>query len=171
MREAAAMALAPDAKTISGPHCSGCRFKATCSSCIDSGAALFEISNEPFPVNMSAESIALLYRIVKNGCDRMKDLQTGLVEEVKARIRSGESLPGLSVDETAGRLAWNRPVSEVCSLGDLMGVELRKDGAITPTQAIAAGMDAELINGYADRPKTGFKLNDAPDEKARKIFS
>jgi hypothetical protein len=94
----------------------------------------------------------------------------GLESEVLGRIKQGTNVPGWMTQQSEGREKWNKPIEEVLALGDLMGVNISKPTALTPKQSIKAGLPAELIASYIERPKGEIKLVADDGTKARKIF-
>jgi hypothetical protein len=104
--------------------------------------------------------------------DQLKARLKGLEESAIVHIRKGESLPGLIAQETYGRKAWRKDIdqNEVISMGDLLGVDLRKPRELaTPTQVLKKGIDASVINEYSETPKTGWKL--ATTDRIKMMFN
>jgi len=51
-----------------------------------------------------------------------------------------------------------------------MGVDISKPGALTPTQAIKAGLPDTLIATYSERKAGGLKLVASNESRARRVF-
>jgi hypothetical protein len=172
LRDNAALALSDNPPIRSGEQCRDCMARYECPAARTAGVTLYEsVCTPAMPNNLSPESLSLLYSIVQRAKNQIDYLESGIGEQIKSLIRSGVNIPGYTTEETFGRLSWARPISEVFSLGELLGVNLKKEEAITPKQAEKLGVPEEIINQYAKMEKTGFKVVPHNLSKARRIFS
>ena len=126
---------------------------------------------QPVPVELSAEALSVQYRIVERARRQLEHLESGFKEQIKGMIRSGVNVPGYRAEEGTGHLRWVKPLKEIINMGDILGQNLRKEGAVTPTAALKLGINSDVINNYSETPKTGIKIVSDADNKARKIFS
>ena len=63
------------------------------------------------------------------------------------------------------------PVPEVLALGEMFGKALAKPTeAITPKQARDLGIDATVIDAYAERPRGALRLEPVDDNAAKLAF-
>lgn len=127
------------------------------------------VGNDLHGVNLAVEIIQLR-RIKEQLSARLKALE----ESAIVHSRKGEALPGLMAQETYGRKSWRKDIdqNEVISMGDLMGVELRKPRELlTPAQCLKKGVDEDVINTYSEVPKTGWKLATATTDKIKMMFN
>jgi hypothetical protein len=127
------------------------------------------VGNDLMGVNLAIE-IVQLRRIQ----DQVKARLKGLEESAIVHSRKGESLPGLIAQETYGRKAWRKDIdqNEVISMGDLLGVDLRKPRELsTPAQCLKKGVDESVINEYSETPKTGWKLAAATTDRIKMMFN
>jgi hypothetical protein len=86
-------------------------------------------------------------------------------------LRGGTRIPFFSAQHASGRERWKVPVGEVFALGEMLGVPVRKPPeAITPAQARKAGIDAGVIQAYAETPKGALKLVRVDDDAAKLAF-
>jgi hypothetical protein len=83
---------------------------------------------------------------------------------------TGHSVEFYEIKPTTGRLAWAVDPREVLAMGEILGVDLRKDDVITPTQAIKKGIPEETMLKYADR-KTSLKLSRVDVKKVKAVFN
>jgi hypothetical protein len=167
----AAKALSDDATLQTGEHCRYCQARTKCKPAIDAGLHLYEAAGTPTPIEITPDALGLQLAIVTRAAKHLKSLQSGYEEQVKALIRSGVSVPGWSNEPSRGRECWAKPPGEVMALGDMLGQELRKPGAlITPKQARDLGIDKDLVAAYSHIPQTGLKLVPDTGQKARRIF-
>lgn len=155
-----------------GEHCRHCSAIVHCPAAQRAGMALIDFTARPIPSEMSpAEKGTYLARI-QRAAVMLKALDTGLSEEIERSIRNGSPVPGFTLEPGQGRTAWSKPFAEVATLGDMFGVQLRKEALITPIQAIAAlkkaGIDGEVVKSYSETTTGALKL--APAADLRCIF-
>lgn len=155
-----------------GEHCNLCEGRHECKAlqrAVMAGASYVSGTER---VNMPPDAIGVELTILDQMADLLKARRTGLQEQAQALIKSGVRVPGYAIEHAVGRLKWVKPVTEVFTLGDLMQVNLRKEPeAITPTQAIALGLPAEMINGtFAERAAGAAKLVSESTTQTRKVF-
>lgn len=171
LRNAAAASTDPNAKCVSGPHCKNCPARFECGAALRGAANLYEAAAEPVVSDMSPAAIGAQLAIVRRALEQLKALDDGLTAQVETQVRNGEIVPGWMAEPTVGRLNWDKPLAEVFALGDLLGHNLRKDAAITPTRAKQLGIDDAVISAYSSKPSTGVKVVQDKSNKAKKVFS
>jgi hypothetical protein len=123
------------------------------------------------PLEMPPEGVALELNMIDIALERLKARQDGLTEQAKALIRGGKSVPGYALEAGQGRERWAKPVGEVIALGEMMDIALAKPGAITPKQAIKAGLPKEVVASYSETPSGEIKLVASETTQMRKVFS
>jgi hypothetical protein len=157
-----------------GSHCRGCSAAHACEALQTEGAGAVAFSIEPVPSEMDNASKGLYLSRVKSAMGALKAIESGLEAEIENSIRNGENVPGWEFSSTPGRVAWSKPVGEVVALGALLGVEFRKDGVVTPTQAKAAlkkkGVDETVIFGYSVASSGSLKLTPTDKTLTRRVF-
>jgi hypothetical protein len=157
-RENARIALGEDSYTRSGPHCKNCNARTICKAAMDCGMSIFEEIGKPIPDNMTDEALGFFYALILRAKEQIKCLESGIEMEVKNRLNRGIFVPGASYKPMVGRLEWVRPAAQVVAMGDLMGVNLRKEmEVITPTQAKNI-LDEKIIEKFTKRESKGFNL-------------
>lgn len=167
----AGIALSMEATTHSGDHCYRCSARHACESALSAGIQLYEVSNQPTPVELSPAALGVQLTIIKRAVKQLEYLESGFDEQVKNLVRSGVNVPGWMVEAGVGREAWNKPTPEIIALGDALGHDLRKpDNLITPNQARKMGVDDAIIAAYSEKSSTGLKLVPDNGNKARRIF-
>jgi hypothetical protein len=171
LRAAAEEALGPSPRIISGAHCRYCRARHECPSARESALTLYEATGAAIPEALPAAALGSLYALIKRAAAQIECMESGVEEQIKARIRAGESIPGCIVEEGVGREAWSHPTAEIIALGDMMGVELRVSDVCTPAQAKKKGLDPTIVTAYTSRPSTGFKVVVDNNLKARSVFN
>ena len=171
LHDNAAIALGSNAPLHSGTHCKNCNARRDCPAAIAAGLSMYEIATQTSQVGMTTAQLGAFYRMLIRAEAQIKCLKTGVGAEVEYLLRHGTNVPGAALEHKSGNLAWNRPLEEVAALGDMMGVELRTDKLITPTQARAAGLDASLVSAYAGKRQTGAKVVLVDYNNVRKAFT
>jgi hypothetical protein len=120
---------------------------------------------------MTPEQLGLELHYTRQLLAIAKARHDALEAEAEAHLRKGERVPFSALEPIKGRRVWVKPLKEVFILGDYLGKELRKEAAITPAQAIKAGVDVALVNAYSDAPTKGVKLVPDNGSKAKKVFN
>lgn len=167
----AAKALSDRAELKTGSHCQYCDACLICDPAIKAGAGLYELAGAPLPMNASPETIGRQLAFVERAMAQLKGLQTAYTAQVTALIKSGKNVPGWGVQPAFGREAWTAPVESIVTLGDLLGVDVRKPGVLTPNQARKLGMDEATVASLTERKQNGMKLVKETSVKLRKIFT
>lgn len=114
---------------------------------------------------------ALELRLLQRAAERIRARITGLEGQVEGMIRRGDQVPGFRMAQGTARERWTRPPAEVIALGAMMGVDVAKPAAaITPKQARDAGLSADLVAAYSERPAGALRL--VPDDGSflRRVF-
>lgn len=153
-----------------GPHCNDCEGRTKCPAFQQVAGAALDVSMISAPAEMGPDAIGTMRTLIEAAQKRLKGMATGLDAEIERAARSGRTIPGWELKPTETRLDWTAPLEEVATLGDLMGVPLTKPAAITPTQAIKAGIDEAVIMAYASRPPGGLKVVPSDKTSAAKAF-
>lgn len=134
-----------------GRACLHCPARASC-------AALKRASSFVADISCGAAEIALGLNDAERELAMLEGAQTlvkarisGLEAQIAESLKSGSTGAIYSLQATAGRLDWSAPPVEVI---DLLGDEVAKRAVITPTQALKAGVDKDLV-GMLSARKTG----------------
>lgn len=169
---AAAEARGENPTAKAGPHCKYCQARHACPAMGQAAHYWSGWADSATPETAGADVIGLELDMLSEALDTLRARQTALVAEAEARIRKGETVPGYRLAESFGHLQWAIDAQDVEALGLLYGVDLFKPREfITPTQAIAAGLDEEAVKGFAIRDKKGVRLEKADLKKERRIFA
>ena len=167
------LALGPNPPTATGRHCLDCAARHACKTLQMETASIVDFSATAEVHEMPTAAVGQELRILKEAIKRLEARYTGLYEQASNMARSGQLVNFWQLQPGQGRLDWmdNTNVDQVGTIGDLMGVQLRKPvKLITPRQAIKAGIDESVIMKYADRPPGAMRLVQDDTTRTRKIF-
>ncbi len=172
LASAAAAVFEPDDRRVATPsdECEYCPGRHACQALQQSAYMAADKARASTPLELEAPAMALELRYLERGLKRLEARVTGLRESVADQIRRGVPVPFYALEATAGRETWGKPVPEILSLGKLFNVDLAKPGALTPKQAIKAGVPEALVLPYVVRPTGGTKLVASTGDAAAKVF-
>lgn len=150
-------ALEPDAAATTGTHCKHCPARHECAALQRSAKSLVDFSGSTERADLPNNAIGAERSLVADAIQRLEARLTGLDAQMESRIRSGQFISGYRLESAPGRLAWTIPTAEVAAL-DAKLVKDSQPQVLTPTQAIAAGIDATVIGKYSRRSAGSVKL-------------
>jgi len=163
-------AMQPGAKCTPNPECFHCKARHVCEALQRDAYRSAQISTSSIPVDMTPAALGLELHYLRAAAKRLEGRITGLKEQAKITLQLGQPVAFHALAPVEGREVWNKPVPEVISLGQMFGIDLAKKDAITPKQAVTAGMSAEVVAMYSERKK-GLELVSDDGSQARKVFS
>lgn len=157
-----------------GDHCKYCPGRRACPQLKRYTADLMDRAEYAPPIELPPDALGLELMFVERSLALMDARASGLREQVEANIRAGQAILGWGMKPGQSRTAWAVPLSEVHAMGDMMGVELRREDAPTPKQAVKlfekAGIDSSVIDAYSVTTPGGLKLVPASETLAAKAF-
>lgn len=164
-------ALSAAAFCNTGSHCRYCQARHGCAPALKAGLGFYEMASAPVPVELSVEALGYQLATITRAAEQIKALKSGYEEQVKSLMCKGTDVPGWSLVSATKREVWTRPTSEVVAIGDMLGLDLRKNNILTPNQARQMGLDDSILAAYSERPNGGLKLEVDNGNKARQAFS
>jgi hypothetical protein len=164
-------ALEPDAQCVTGTQCYGCPARHACEAALHMEQSALYLSGSTLPLDASVEAKAIRLHQIRRALDHLKQMDSGITEDLAAAVRRGQTVTGFTLAAGAGREGWTRPIPEVIALGMAMGVDVSKQGCITPKQARKAGLPAEVVAAYAERSAGEVKLVEDDGSAVRRIFA
>lgn len=170
LQMSAAIALAENPPTHVGPQCKYCSARHACEALARVAADAMDVATRSTPLELPPAALGLELRNLHRAQSMLNARVSGIEEAVLSHIKRGAAVPFYGVEQGAGRTVWAKPIAEVVALGDLMGINLRKDGAITPIQAKKAGIDSDVVKSYSNTPTGEIKLVSDNSSTARKVF-
>lgn len=182
LREAAEKATAdgglPPA-TLSPKGCKHCKGRHACEALQRTAYDSMSAAQQYGMLELDAQALGIELRLLTHGRALLDARISGLEAQAEALFKRGESVPFWTIERAPGRLAWTCGPEEVFSIGDDLGVNLRKPPEpVTPTQAKTAAKKAGvseifevLTSEYTERKEGNAKLRPDDGAKARLIFS
>lgn len=178
LRESVYAALGPNPTARTGTHCLDCEARYVCKTLQYASMRIVEFSQTAERVDLPPDAVGVELAIIDDAMALLKARRTGLAAQAETLARLGHLVPNYHMEPGESNLTYfdNVDVPELLALGDLVGVNLRrtqslKDQVVTPTQAIALGIDREVMKSYAHRPPGKTKLVRDDSTTARKVFS
>jgi len=168
---AAAEVFSGAAQERSGPWCRDCPARFDCPTAVAAGMTLYEAANAPGMNGMSVEQLGVLLSVVNRALDQLGYIQSAVEEQLTARLRSGQGVPGWSLETSYARSrAWKLSEEQIVTMARQFGVDVERKALMTPTQSIKAGLDETIVKSLSERVATGVKLV-RDENKAARIFT
>lgn len=163
-------ALKPDAQCVAGRHCYECPARTVCEAALHLEQDALALSGTSIPLDASLTAKAVRLRQVRRAADHLKQMESGLAEDLTAAVRRGESVPGWTLQSSAGREKWVKEPAEIVALGTLMGLELGKPAVVTPNQARKAGLPEDIVKAYSERSAGSVNLVEVDVAQLASVF-
>ena len=130
---------------------------------IDAATIAFDDSLPRDVLTHELETLQMAVGMIENRRDALDELITH-------RIKSGEVFEGYALESRFGQRKWLTGLSGK-ALSLAAGVDLTKDGLVTPAEAERRGVNKAVVSQLTDRPVLGVKLKriDA-DARGRAAF-
>ena len=167
---AAELALMPNPPAVTNSECRDCPGRHACPALQQAAYADAEFATRSSPVELAPAAASLELRMMEHALERLQSRVEGMREAVATYIRQGHAVPWHRAEQGYGRTQWTIPAEQVVAMGSLMGVDLSKNGAKTPTQAKKAGVDEAVIKAYSVTPLGSIKLAPVNPADARRVF-
>lgn len=171
LQMSAHVAMSANARCHVNPECKHCSASHVCEALARASANACDVATRSIPLELPPQAQALELRTLHRAQEALNARVTGIEGSLLSHIKGGVRVPFYGVAQGVGRETWSKPIPEVIALGDMCEVDVRKPGALTPKQAIKAGLPAEVVKVYSHVPMGEIKL--VPDNSltARKVFS
>ena len=166
--EALSMSSHPELKV--NAECKYCPARHACPALKKAAFGATELSFRDAPQGLTPKEIGSELKMLEDAQELLEYRISALRTEVAYLLTSGKNVEFYEMKATTGKLTWDICADEVLSMGGVFGVNLRKNDVITPTQAIKAGMNEEIVLKYANR-KTSLKLARVDVSKVKAVFN
>lgn len=153
------------------PECTNCRGRHACEALQRASLAVLDVVTSNAPHELPPPAVGAELRWIKRAAKMLEARATGLEAQALAMIKRGERVPHFTLGESVTRQVWNVPEEQAIAMGELLGVNVAKaPKALTPKQAMDAGLPEDVVNEISHRPKGALTLVAEDITKARKIF-
>lgn len=169
---AAERALEPNPVATPGPvQCEHCPGSHACTPLQREGYRAARLGGRYAPSPLPPAALATELTMLQDARKMLDARVSGLEAEVEARLRRGEGIAGYALEAKTGRETWSVPVEQVIATARLIGAKVEKPAIVTPRQALAAGMPAELVKSWSHKPSVGVALARVTTTAAEKVFA
>lgn len=169
---AAHEALGPSPTFRVGAECRDCRARHACPTLQRAALDACDVAGKQQPFDLPPAALALEYRALKRHEALLSARITGLEEQALSMGRAGKPLPGLRIEHGAGREVWTVTDAQIIQIGQTLGVNVAKPPeAMTPKQAIKAGLPEAVLPGLVNTPRGAARLVEDDGSLARRIFA
>lgn len=164
------LSTADDTLVAGLAQCAKCHALATCPVAREASMNAIDATGLAFSDDLDAAQVAWEYETLNGAEGIIKARRDALEELMTFRIKSGQVIPGYALKQRQGQRRWMTGLSGA-ALSAAAGVDLTKDGLVTPAEAERRGVGKEVITALTERPNIGVKLErvDA-DAMARRVF-
>lgn len=151
-------------------HCAKCHALATCPAARSASMNALDVMDRVFVDDLPKPVLLHEMELMRQAVGLIEARKDAIEELVTHRIKHGEVFEGYMLERRYGQRRW-KPGLTGATLSLAAGVDLSKDGIVTPAEAERRGVSKEAIAALTDRPLLDPKLKavDA-DAKARAIF-
>lgn len=167
---AARVAFSPDRQATPNDECRYCPGRHACTALQATAYEAADLAGASTPLELEPAALGLELRMLQRAQRRLEARISGLEATVEDRLKRGDRVPFFALEPTTGREKWARPLDEVLALGQLFGANLAKPAALTPKQAVKAGLPAAVVAAYVAAPTTGVQLVASNGDAAAKVF-
>lgn len=174
-----ALSMAADEATGDNPQCKPaasacehCSARHACEALQRAAYQGMDIARRAHSVEMSPLAVGLELRLMREARSLIEARESGLEQQIESMIRNGQRVPHWTMRPGQTREKWvDGKDIEIIALGQLYGVDVAKPPeAITPGQAKAKGLPAEVVAAYSLRPPGVMKLAVDDGSDARMVF-
>lgn len=171
LRVSAANALSDKPDFRPGNHCKNCSARHCCPAQRDAttwavAKAYHTEETNADPVLMAAE-----LRELRSASKMIEDRQKGLEAQIEFRLAAGENIGFWTMKPVSSRTYWLLQPEQIVTMGTQCGVDLSKVDAVTPNQAIKAGLPKEMVALLSERRQGAPKLVELTERDIRKTFN
>lgn len=171
-------------EAVSGVHCLNCPARVQCGTYQQTISHVLEYAGTATKVELPPNATGVELLLVEDAIKMLEGRHTALHARADAFVRATPAQPvvnwGLVPASIPTKWKPGVTVEELKALGASIGKDLckptkvdpnsRNSPIITPTQAIAAGVDEAVMGEYSERPPAGRKLARVTLTDAQRAF-
>lgn len=149
-------------------ECKYCLARAVCPTLQKNVAGLTDVSLSNIPYELSSIECGNELKYLQLAEELINARRIALEEQATFLIKSGKIVPNFTLEPSAGKRVWCVSSTEVATLGELFNTNVLKvTEAMTPIQAIKAGLPEKIVEMYSEIKGRILKL---VPTKTKKIF-
>lgn len=154
--------------------CAKCHALPTCPAARQASMNAIDAAIMGYDDNLPNESVAYEMEVLSRALATIENRRDALNELILHRVRNGQQITyngrSAQLKQRLGQRAWVKGMSGKM-LTALTGVDLVRDGAVTPAEAERRGVDKSVTEALTHRPTIGTKLEWVDiDAQAKKVF-
>lgn len=154
-----------------GPHCYKCPSLAHCVPARNAMYNGIEAFGKVFVDRVPDDELFYLISVGERAIDAMEQRVKAMKELAMHRLSNGNVSQEWGIERTFGHRKF-KPFVTVAMIKTLSGIDISKDGMLTPAQAEKAGVPEAIINTLVDRPPLAPKLvKKSATKRADKLFN
>lgn len=156
----------PSDELVTGlDQCAKCHALAICPAAREASMTALDVAGRAFADDLPKPLLTHELEIMRQAVTVIENRRDAIEELITHRIKTGEVFDGYVLERRYGQRRW-RPGLTGAVLSMAAGIDLSKDGAVTPAEAERRGVSKEAIAALTDRPLLDPKLK-AIDVNAR----
>ena len=151
-------------------QCVRCHARYDCPAFDRSAWNALDVVMDAFHDDMPNNVLAYEHEQFQHAEQIIKTKREATEELMTYRIKSGQVIEGYALEQRHGQRKWAAGMTGVL-LSAATGVNLTKDGVVTPAEAERRGVDPAVVASLTTRPLIGAKLSKVdPNAMVRKVF-
>lgn len=159
-----------DELTTDPDVCRKCRALPKCSAARKASMNAIDVMTAAYVDDLPNDMLAYEYELLLRASDTIGNRLNALKELMSHKIGNGDVIENYDLEPRYAHRKWNTGLT-ASALKVLTGIDLAKDGIVTPAEAERRGVPEEVVAAFTNRPMIDQKLKRIdPDKKARKIF-
>jgi len=159
LKQSAILSQEENPPTRAGTWCKHCAARGACTTLQREAASIADRVEDLQLIDLSIDETALELKYLQRASTLLNARLGALEAQTLEQIRKGVNVPGYGIGYGRGSVNWSIPDKEVIALGDLIGVDLRKEEKpITPKQAENKKVDPAVIKLYSTSKQGSTQL-------------
>ena len=154
----------------SGPWCHNCSALSHCHTGNVAGKIAVSYSDYAILDERELPLLVSDYEQLRAAEKFIRKLADAVEIRLENELRAGKNVVGYELGPGREKVEWETPIEDVIRLGELYKVDVGKPGAITPKQAIKAGIPEVIVMAYAKITKTKDVLKKTNDDEYVKML-
>lgn len=151
-------------------HCAKCHALATCPAARTAGMNAIDAATIAFDDTMPKNALTFELETLRHAVAMIENRRDALEELITYRVRNGEVFENYALERRQGQRRWRTGLTGK-ALSLVTGVDLVKDGIVTPAEAERRGVSKDVIATLVERPMLDPKLKRIDvDARARAAF-